>query len=188
MRATLSAPRAPAAVRAAGAGPGGLTTVAQYRDIIVDMSSRSTPPDRHTALYVRLPADEARKLDRAAHAVGAPKKDLVAGLVARYVDPDSDDGLRALRRLGAEAPGALPRRIVIEADEPPLVVGHHSFRPAELPEVLTPAQAAALLQVDEDAVLALAEAGTLPGRRIGDDWRFGRAALVAWLAGGDAQP
>jgi excisionase family DNA binding protein len=67
------------------------------------------------------------------------------------------------------------------------VVGHHSFRPAEPPEVLTPDQAAALLQVDEDAVLALAEAGTLPGRRIGEEWRFGRAALVAWLAGGDAQ-
>jgi excisionase family DNA binding protein len=149
------------------------------------MSSRRNPadPDPDTAaLFVRLPAAEARKLDRAAHAVGAPKKDLVAGLVARYVDPDSDRGLHALRRLGAEAPGALPRRVVIEADDPQLVVGHHSFRPADLPDVLTPAQAAALLQVDEDAVLALAEEGRLPGRRISDDWRFARAALVAWLS------
>jgi excisionase family DNA binding protein len=151
------------------------------------MPSRGTRSTSHTPLYVRLPADEARKLDRAAQAVGAPKKDLVAGLVARYVDPDTDAGLRALRRLGAEAPGALPRRVVIEADEPQLVVGHHSFRPAELPEVLTPAQAAALLQVDAEALLALAEEGTLPGRRIGDEWRFGRAALVAWLAGGADQ-
>src|SRR3954464_3993912 len=99
---------------------------------------RPSAPDT-AALFVRLPAAEARKLDRAAHAVGAPKKDLVAGLVARYVDPDSDDGLHALRRLGAGAPGALPRRIVVEPDEPALVVGHHSFRPAEIPEVLTPA-------------------------------------------------
>src|ERR1700712_4742548 len=112
-----------------------------------------------SALFVRLPAAEARKLDRAAQAVGAPKKDLVAGLVARYVDPDSDDGLHALRRLGAEAPGALPRRVIVEADEPQLVVGHHAFRPADIPDVLTPAQAAALLQVDEDAILALAEEG-----------------------------
>ena len=156
-----------------------------YLDIISDMSPRRTADSPHAALYVRLPADEARKLDRAAHAVGAPKKDIVAGLVARYVDPDTDDGLAALRRLGAEAPGALPRRIVIEPDDAPLVVGHHSFRPAELPEVLTPEQAAALLQVDEDAVLALAEEGRLPGRRIGDEWRFARAALVAWLSGGD---
>jgi excisionase family DNA binding protein len=63
------------------------------------------------------------------------------------------------------------------------VVGHHSFRPADLPDVLTPAQAATLLQVDEDAVLALAEEGRLPGRRIGDEWRFARAAVVAWLSG-----
>src|SRR4051812_36736851 len=148
------------------------------------MQDRSTSPT--SALFVRLPAAEARKLDRAASAVGAPKKDLVAGLVARYVDPDSPDGLQALRRLGAEAPGALPRRVVVEADEPQLVVGHHSFRPAELSDVLTPAQAAVLLQVDEEAVLTLAEAGTLPGRRIGDEWRFARAALVAWLSGTEA--
>jgi excisionase family DNA binding protein len=72
--------------------------------------------------------------------------------------------------------------VVVEADDPALVVGHHSFRPAEIPDVLTPAQAAALLQVEEDAVLALAEEGRLPGRRIGDEWRFARAALVAWLS------
>ena len=150
------------------------------------MSPRRTPTPPHAALYVRLPADEARKLDRAAHAVGTPKKDLVAGLVARYVDPDTDQGLAALRRLGAEAPGALPRRVVIEADEPQFVVGHHSFRPADLPDVLTPAQAATLLQVDEDAVLALAEEGRLPGRKIATEWRFARAALVAWLSVRDA--
>jgi len=148
------------------------------------MSPRRTPaPSDTSALFVRLPAAEARKLDRAAHAVGAAKKDLVAGLVARYVDPDSDVGLHALRRLGAEAPGALPRRVVVEADDPQLVVGHHSFHPADVPDVLTPAQAATLLQVDEDAVLALAEEGRLPGRRIGDEWRFARAAVVAWLSG-----
>ena len=71
---------------------------------------------------------------------------------------------------------------MIEADEPQLVVGHHAFRPADRPDVLTPAQAAELLQVDEDAVLDLAEAGRLPGRRIGAEWRFARAALVAWLS------
>ena len=155
---------------------------------MADMSPRRTPTEADTtALFVRLPAAQARKLDRAAHAVGAPKKDLVAGLVARYVDPDSDAGLDALRTLGAEAPGAMARRVVIEADEPQLVVGHHSFRPAEIPDVLTPGQAAALLQVDEDAVLALAEEGRLPGRRIGDDWRFARAAVVAWLSGPEGE-
>src|SRR3954453_21093782 len=85
------------------------------------MPPRRPTTSPHAALYVRLPADEARKLDRAAHAVGAPKKDLVAGLVARYVDPDTDRGLAALRRLGAEAPGALPRRGVVEGAAPPPV-------------------------------------------------------------------
>jgi excisionase family DNA binding protein len=87
------------------------------------------------------------------------------------------------RRLRPGAWTASPRRVIVEADEPALVVGHHSFRPADVPDVLTPAQAAALLQVDEDAVVALAEEGRLPGRRIGDEWRFARAALVAWLSG-----
>ena len=32
-------------------------------------------------------------------------------------------------------------------------------------------------------MLDLAEAGKLPGRRIGDRWRFSRTALIAWLAG-----
>ena len=95
--------------------------------------------------------------------------------------------LEPRRRLRARALTASPRRVIVEADEPALVVGHHSFRPVDVPDVLTPGQAAALLQVDEDAVLALAEAGRLPGRRIGDEWRFARTALVAWLSGtGDA--
>ena len=64
-----------------------------------------------------------------------------------------------------------------------MTVGHHAFTPAELPDVLTPAQAAVLLQVTEDEIVALAEAGTLPGRRIGEHWRFARPALIAWLSG-----
>ena len=49
-------------------------------------------------------------------------------------------------------------------------------------EVLTTAQLAQLLQVDEDAVRALARRGELPGRKIGRDWRFSRAAVLRWLA------
>lgn len=95
-------------------------------------------------------------------------------------------GLDTRRRRRPGAFTASPRRVIVEADEPALVVGHHSFRPSELPEVLTPAQAATLLQIDEDTVLALAEEGRLPGRRIGDEWRFARAALVEWVRSGPA--
>lgn len=53
------------------------------------MSKRSSS---ETALYVRLPATAGEKLDRASEALGIPKKDLVAGLVSTYVDPDSQRG------------------------------------------------------------------------------------------------
>jgi excisionase family DNA binding protein len=62
--------------------------------------------------------------------------------------------------------------------------GRVEFRPApaDPPPVLTLAEAADLLQVPEAAVEELADAGDLPGRKIAGDWRFARAAVLAWLA------
>jgi hypothetical protein len=40
---------------------------------------------------------------------------------------------------------------------------------------------AAVLTLEQ--VLELAEARSVPGRRIGDEWRFSRPALIDWLAG-----
>jgi excisionase family DNA binding protein len=58
-------------------------------------------------------------------------------------------------------------------------------RPAPgIHDVLTTAQLADLLQVDEKAVRDLARRGELPGRKIGRDWRFSRGAVLAWLSGG----
>jgi len=134
--------------------------------------------DPTAALYVRLPHPEFEKLDRAAEALSTNKKALVTTLVSHYVDPDSEAGLDHLRTIAAR-----PRRVTIDMPDDAMTVGHHAFTPAQLPDVLTPAQAADLLQVSEDEVVELAEAGTLPGRRIGDRWRFSRPALIAWLAG-----
>ena len=53
----------------------------------------------------------------------------------------------------------------------------------EPPEVLTEDEAAALLRVERDALLDLALSGQVPGRMVGDGWRFSRAALLGWLAG-----
>jgi len=135
------------------------------------------PQDPTAALYVRLPHTEATKLDRAAEALRTNKKTIVTSLVSRYVDPDSPTGLDDLRA------GLDPRRITINLPDEGLAVGHHAFTPSPLPDVLPPQQAAELLQVTEDEVVTLAEAGTLPGRRIGDQWRFSRPALIDWLAG-----
>jgi excisionase family DNA binding protein len=62
-----------------------------------------------------------------------------------------------------------------------VLVGHAEVRPHPLADVLTAAEAADLLQADEKAVLELAEAGELPGRKVGGQWRFARAAVLRWL-------
>lgn len=138
------------------------------------MAKRSSP---ETALYVRLPATAVDKLDRAAAALGVHKKDLVAGLVSKYVDPDSHRGLSALGSLSQ------PRRVTVELGEPGATLGSYSFQPYDPPEVMNAEQAGQLLQIAEAVVIELAEAGKLPGRKLGNVWRFSRAALVAWLAG-----
>ena len=137
--------------------------------------SKKTPPE--AALYVRLPATAVDKLDRAAEALGVHKKDLVAGLVSKYVDPDSRQGLSALGSLSQ------PRRVTLDLGDPSPTLGSYSFQSYDPPEVLNAEQAGQFLQIDEKVVIELAEAGKLPGRKLGTAWRFSRAALVAWLAG-----
>jgi excisionase family DNA binding protein len=51
------------------------------------------------------------------------------------------------------------------------------------PEVLTAEQLAELLQVEVKTVRALAARGELPGRKLGNQWRFSRRAVLDWLAG-----
>jgi excisionase family DNA binding protein len=131
-------------------------------------------------LYVRLPTPAAQKLDRAAFELGASKQDLVSGLVSRYVDPDSPSKLAALGRLGGGT-----RRVVVETADDALTVGHASFVPVHDADVLTLAEAADLLRTDETTIDGMAASGELPGRKLGDDWRFTRTALLRWLGGAD---
>ena len=133
-------------------------------------------------LYVRLPRAEAAKLDRAAFELSASKQNLVAGLVARYVDPSSPSGLDALRELTGDGG---TRRVTVETADDSIAVGRHSFLPTETPEVLNLDELAALLEVEPAVVQALAEERRLPGRRIGNEWRFARRAVLDWLAEGD---
>jgi hypothetical protein len=141
--------------------------------------SKKTSPE--TPLYVRLPATAVDKLDRAAEALGVHKKDLVAGLVSKYVDPDTRQGLSALDSLSQ------PRRVTFELDQPSPTLGTYSFQPYDdppEPEVMNAEEVGGFLQIDPKIVIELAETGELPGRKIGGvAWRFSRTALVAWLAG-----
>ncbi len=114
---------------------------------------RKPPPPPETPLFVRLPTHASEALDRAAARLRMAKKDLVAGLVTKYLDP----GERSM-------------------------IGAYSFQPYEPPEVMNVEQAAQFLQIEEKIVVELAEAGTLPGKKLGTMWRFSRDALVAWLS------
>lgn len=53
---------------------------------------------------------------------------------------------------------------------------------SSFPEVLDSAAVALLLKVHLTTVQELARRGDLPGRKVGKDYRFFRAAVVAWLS------
>ena len=134
---------------------------------MAQMKRPATGQPRPTeALFVRIPVEHARRLDRAAFELRRPKQALVSELVERYIDPDSPASLAAFagsparqRRLVRPAPEprsraqARRRRVTVETLEPDtMVVGHHSFRPLEperagapAREVLSGEQAAELL-------------------------------------------
>jgi excisionase family DNA binding protein len=108
------------------------------------------------ALFARIPASSAAKLDRASFELKRPKREIVAQLVDRYAG-----------------------ELALHDEE--WTFGRHSFEPAVEPEVLTLEQVATLLQVEPGEVQKLAARRELPGRQIGDEWRFSRRAVLRWL-------
>jgi excisionase family DNA binding protein len=139
--------------------------------------SKKTPSE--SALFVRLPTNAVEKLHRAAEALGMRKKDLIASLVSKYVDPDNRRALSALGTLSGH-------KVSVDIAESSPTMGSYSFQPFDPPEVMSAEQAAQFLQVEEKVVVELAEAGQLPGRKLGALWRFSRGALVAWLAASES--
>jgi excisionase family DNA binding protein len=129
--------------------------------------SRWNGKGEREALFVRIPADQARAIDRLAFEQRRPKQDVVSELLSHsYAE--------------------LRRRVTIETqDDSGLVVGHHAFRSIE-PDVLTLAEVAELLGVTPELVEGLAREGEIPGRQIGGSWRFARRGVLAWLSRGFA--
>jgi excisionase family DNA binding protein len=105
---------------------------------------------------------------------------LIAGLLARHVDPDTPAGLERLRGLASGVPAA-SRRILIE-EERGLQRGAAGFNPFPPLEVLDADGAAELLAVDTATIIELAEKGEIPGRLIANQWRFARQGLLDWLS------
>ncbi|MGO9791718.1 MAG: helix-turn-helix domain-containing protein [Solirubrobacteraceae bacterium] len=108
-------------------------------------------PQGDVPLYVRLPADQAQRLNDVSGATGRSKRQLVEDAVRKHLS--DDDGL---------------------------VVGRVALR-EDPPAVLTLEEAAALLRVDSAALHEIAEHAEIPCRQIGNEWRFSRDALLAWL-------
>jgi excisionase family DNA binding protein len=141
------------------------------------MAKQRKRRDDEAALFVRLPREEAEKLDRFVFERRIPKRDVVRRLVAEHLD-DADIMWQR------PVPPPMPMSIPPGAD---VLVGRADFVPTEAAEVLDVDEVAELLQVEAGAVRDLAESGELPGRKIGDEWRFLRRAVLAWL-GGSASP
>ena len=129
--------------------------------------SSTQPRGETTPLFARIPARQAAQLDRLSFELKLPKQEIVSKLIARH-----------LWTVARSDEPASP--LEIEGEE--LALGRHSFHGLGLSEVLTLAQAAELLQVEEDLVRTLAEKGAVPGRLVGAEWRFSLRALLAWLS------
>jgi hypothetical protein len=123
-------------------------------------------------LYVRLPMADAARLDDVAASTGISKRQLVSDAVRQHL---RDDGLQVGRISLLESSDPFPpdRR---SSPEPPAS------------EVLTLPEVALLLRLDEASARASAERGELPGRCVGGEWRFSRAAVIDWLAGPSSAP
>lgn len=59
--------------------------------------------------------------------------------------------------------------------------GHHDDQVGPLPQVMTVDQVAAYLQVGKRTIYGMATAGTIPAAKVGDQWRFFRPVIDAWL-------
>ncbi len=113
-------------------------------------------------LFVRLTAEQARQLDDHVQRVGRSKQDVVGRLLASSMAMPDD---------GAPVPGSVGQ----------------AAAPVPTPVALTVSEVAAALQVDEAAVNERIDAGDLPARRLGDEWRVGREALADWLGESDVR-
>ncbi len=109
-----------------------------------------------------------------------PASTRAPALYVRLAADEADTLDRAVAATGKTKRQLVGEAVRVQLSDDKMVVGRVELR-EKMPEVLLPGEAAALLRLDEAVVLAAAEAGELPGRKVGAEWRFGRDALIAWL-------
>ena len=113
--------------------------------------------DPRVALYVRIPPDQARRLDERARTLNRAKQDVVTDLITGCLD-----------QVEGAAPSVAP-----------------TDRPSTPADVMTAEELAGFLRSPETNVIERATLGDLPGRKIGGEWRFARHAVLEWLEGTD---
>ena len=97
-----------------------------------------------------------------------------------------DDAAEKLHQAAFEL--GLPKQdIVTNLLQDHLTVGRAEFFPNADPVVMTLDEAAELLRIDAKKLAKLAGGGDVPGRKLGDEWRFARAALLNWLGHNDEE-
>ena len=102
------------------------------------------------------------------------------GLFVRIPREQAEQLAQAAVRLGKSKQEIVAGLLSSELD---LVVGRAEVASGD--SVLTLGEAAELLRVAAATIEQRAEARDLPGRCLAGEWRFSRAALLAWLAGSD---
>jgi excisionase family DNA binding protein len=131
-----------------------------------------------SALFVRIPHDQARALDRLAFESGRSKQALVSDMLASSMQAQNVGGPQPASA-GEDRTDRTDRSAYLRQAESS--IGYNSFRAFDS-DVLTLEGVAELLSVEPELVADLAARGELPGRKIGGAWRFARAAVLAWLA------
>jgi excisionase family DNA binding protein len=81
---------------------------------------------------------------------------------------------------------AKPAEAALQPEPRPTAVLGQPVAPLSPGEVLNLAEAAAYLRLSEADLLRLVEEQGLPGRQLGKEWRFLKAAIQDWLRAGPA--
>jgi excisionase family DNA binding protein len=154
-------------------------------------------PSARTPLFVRLPSEQAASLDDAARRLRLTKGLIVAQAISNYLaelgdsaGPDVVDAATRFVNSTSAEPFVPTAAASIEPNVPVGIgalrgapIGRHEFTSVQELEVLTLDQLAELLSLEVAAVRGLAETGKIPGRKLGEEWRFSRAAVLDWLGG-----
>ena len=120
-------------------------------------------PESTRAVYVRMSERLASKLDKATERLGVSKRDVLSRLVDDHLDLEGANLVIRMRNGSSSASD------------------NEAANPGG--EVLTLEEAAALLRVPPADVLTLIEAGDIPARLVGGQWRLARGAVLDWLRG-----